>query len=62
VIKTKENQMIVLDDDERSITITDNSGNSITMKNEGIEIVRDGGKIKISDRKIEMNDGGMEVT
>ena len=62
VIKTKANQQIILDDNARTITISDGSGNSVTMNNEGIAIVREQGKITIKDRNISMNDGGMEVT
>jgi len=62
VIKTKANQQIILDDDAKSITLSDGSGNSVTMDQTGIAIVRDKGKIKIKDKNINMNDDGMEVT
>jgi uncharacterized protein involved in type VI secretion and phage assembly len=62
VIRTKGQQQIVLDDDEHSITITDSNGNSVTLDRDGIAIVREQGKIAVSDRLVKVNDGAMEVT
>lgn len=62
VIRTKANQEIVLDDHAHSISISDGSGNSVTMDQQGIAIVRQGGKIMIKDRNITFNTDGMEVT
>jgi uncharacterized protein involved in type VI secretion and phage assembly len=62
VIRTKANQEIVLDDNHHSISISDGSGNSVTMDQDGIAIVRGGGKIMIKDRNIKFNTDGMEVT
>lgn len=62
VIKTKANQQIILDDSKRSIAISDGSGNSVTMDQQGIAIVRQRGKITIKDQSVNINDGGMEVT
>ena len=62
VIQTKARQHIILDNDAGSITIRDASGNSVTMDQQGIAIIRERGKIVIKDRKITFNDDGMEVT
>jgi uncharacterized protein involved in type VI secretion and phage assembly len=62
VIKTKGNQQIVLDDKDHSITITDSNENSVTLDQSGIAIVRGSGKVAITDSKVSMNDGAMEVT
>ena len=62
VILTKGNQRIVLDDKEHSILIRDSNDNSVTLDRSGIAIVRGSGKVAISDGKVSMNDGAMEVT
>jgi uncharacterized protein involved in type VI secretion and phage assembly len=62
VIKTKQDQQIVLDDKDHSIAISDSNGNSVTLDRNGIAIVRGSGKIKIEDSKVSVNDGAMEVT
>lgn len=62
VIRTKGKQQIVIDDDAKSITITDSNGNSVTLGEKGIVLERDQGKIEISNRRIRMNDNAMEVT
>lgn len=62
VIRTPGKQMIILDDNNKSITIKDDSGNSVTMDQKGIAIVREKGSIVIKNKNINMNDNGMEVT
>lgn len=62
VIKTKADQQIVLDDKDHAITITDSNGNSVTLDRKGIAIVRGSGKLSITDGKVTVNDGAMEVT
>lgn len=59
VIKSVDNE-IVLDDDDHAITITAGE-NKITLDRNGIEIVRGSGKIEVSDSKVSVNDGAMEV-
>lgn len=62
VITTPGNQSIVLDDDDNSITITDSNDNRVTLDADGITVQRGGGKLVVSDGKIDANDGAMEVT
>jgi uncharacterized protein involved in type VI secretion and phage assembly len=62
VIKTKGNQRIILDDDQRSITISDTHGNSVTLDGNGIAIIRGNRKVMVSEDKVSVNDGAMEVT
>ena len=64
VIQTpKSNQQIVFDDSDHSITITDFfNKNSVTLDKTGIAIVRGSGKLAITDGKVSVNDGAMEVT
>jgi len=62
VIKTHGGQQIVLDDDERSVTVSDACGNSVTLDRTGIVIVRGSGKIAVTDGTVNVNDGAMEVT
>jgi uncharacterized protein involved in type VI secretion and phage assembly len=62
VIKTKGDQQIILNDDEHSITVSDSSGNKVIMDRDGISIVRGTGTVVVSDGKVDVNDGAMEVT
>ena len=62
VIRTPEDQEIVIDDKDHKITITDWNNNSVTLDANGIAIVRGSGKVAISDGKVSVNDGAMEVT
>jgi uncharacterized protein involved in type VI secretion and phage assembly len=60
VIKTVDNE-IVLDDKDHALTIYAGE-NKITLDRDGIAIVRGSGKVAISDSKVSVNDGAMEVT
>jgi uncharacterized protein involved in type VI secretion and phage assembly len=62
VIKTKGNQQIALDDKDHTITITDSNENRVTLDRNGITIVRGKGKLDLTDGKVSVNDGAMEVT
>lgn len=63
VIKTKDGQEIVLDDDNHKLTIRDTNGNHIILDSTGIELVRSKSRrIKISEETVEVNDKAMEVT
>jgi len=62
VICTPGKQLIVLDNDNHKITISDDSDNSVTIDTQGIAIVRSSKKIAISETKVSVNDGAMEVT
>lgn len=60
-IVTKSGHKILLDDDEETITITDSSKNTITLESSGITLERQGKKVVISDAKVDVNDGSLEV-
>jgi uncharacterized protein involved in type VI secretion and phage assembly len=62
VIRTKEKQEIVIDDDAHSITIRDANENIVKLDRKGILLKRDTGTIEISKKLIKLNDTGMEVT
>ena len=60
-IVTAGSLKILLDDDAGSITITDNSQNTITLDSSGITIERGANKVEISDAEVNVNDGALEV-
>lgn len=62
VICTPGKQQIVLDDDNKTITITDANENSVTLDKNGVAIVRKSKKLAVSESKVSVNDGAMEVT
>jgi uncharacterized protein involved in type VI secretion and phage assembly len=59
-IVTASKHKILLDDDGGKITITDANMNTVTLDSEGITLNR-GKKIVISDSKVSVNDGALEV-
>lgn len=62
VIRTPDQQMLVLDDKNHSITIKDTNGNSATLDKNGITLVRKSKKVAVTESKVSINDGAMEVT
>lgn len=60
-IVTKAKHKILLDDDEGSITITDDNENKITLDSSGITLERGGSKVVISDSEVTVNDSSLEV-
>lgn len=60
-IVTKAGHKILLDDDEQTITITDPNTNTITLESSGITLERQGKKVVISDAKVDVNGGSLEV-
>jgi len=62
VIRTAGKQQLILDDKNHTITITDANHNSVTLDKNGITIVRKSGKIAVTENKVSINDGAMEVT
>jgi len=61
VIVTKSSNKLILDDDQQSITITDNNGNSVTLDTSGITLSRSGQQVVVSDASVSVNDGALEV-
>ncbi len=60
-IVTKSGHKILLDDDRQTITIVDSNNNTITLESSGITLERQGKKVVISDVKVDVNDGSLEV-
>lgn len=60
-IVTKSGHKILLDDDRQTITIADPNNNTITLESSGITLERQGKKVVISDVKVDVNDGSLEV-
>jgi len=52
---------LLLDDDAKTITITDSSKNTVTLSSDGITLERGANKIVVSDSNVSVNDGAMEV-
>jgi uncharacterized protein involved in type VI secretion and phage assembly len=59
-IVTASKHKILLDDDSGRITITDANKNTITLDSKGITLNR-GKTIVVSDSKVSVNDGALEV-
>jgi len=60
-IVTPAGLKILLDDDAKTITITDPNNNTITLTSSGITLERQGKKVVISDANVSVNDGSLEV-
>ncbi len=61
VVVTAAPHMLVLDDDQKSITLTDPNGNTLTLNEAGISLSRGGQQIVLSDTSVSVNDGALEV-
>ena len=61
-IVTKSGHKILLDDDGTTITISDQSNNTVTLSSDGVTIQRGGKKIAVDDTKVNVNEGAWEVT
>lgn len=61
VIVTKSGHKILLDDDGKTITITDAANNKITLASDGITLTRGSNSINVSDSEVNVNDGALEV-
>lgn len=62
VIVTAAPHKIVLDDDQKSITVSDANGNSIVLDSSGIAIKKGSQTIQVSDGSVSVNNGALEVT
>jgi uncharacterized protein involved in type VI secretion and phage assembly len=62
VIVTKSGHTILFDDGETSVTISDANNNKITLTSDGMTLQRGGNSIAISDAKVSVNGGALEVT
>jgi uncharacterized protein involved in type VI secretion and phage assembly len=52
---------ILIDDDAGSMTITDDNQNKVTLESSGITLERGANKVVVSDSKVDVNDGALEV-
>jgi uncharacterized protein involved in type VI secretion and phage assembly len=60
VIVTKEHKLL-LDDDAPSINLSDSSENKVALEASGLTMISGGSKIEISNSKVNVNDGALEV-
>lgn len=61
VLRTKAGHEIVLDDDGGKVTVTDSNDNKVTLDSSGVTVERGGGKLEITDGKVSVNGGALEV-
>jgi uncharacterized protein involved in type VI secretion and phage assembly len=61
VIVTKSGHKILLDDDQTTITISDQNNNTVTLGPDGITLQRGGNQIAIGDAEVNVNQGALEV-
>lgn len=61
VVATPAGHVVVLDDDAKSVTITDAAGAHIVLDSSGIELTNGGQKIKVGSSSVTVNDGALEV-
>lgn len=61
VLTTPSGHVIVLDDDEGSVTVADASGAHIVLSSGGIELAKGGQKVVIGQSSVTINDGALEV-
>jgi uncharacterized protein involved in type VI secretion and phage assembly len=63
VIQTASGHQIVLDDNGSSLTITDATGNSISLGGSGITLqaANGGGCVALTDSEVNVNNGNLEV-
>jgi len=61
VIVTTAAHKLILDDDQKSITITDPNGNTVTLNGSGITLSNGTQQVVVSDVSVSVNDGALEV-
>jgi uncharacterized protein involved in type VI secretion and phage assembly len=61
VIATKAPTELKFDDDQGSLTITDNNGNTVTLDGSGITLSRASATVVVSDSSVSVNDSALEV-
>jgi len=61
-IVTKAGSKVLLDDDGSTITISDDSQNTVTLGSDGISLSRGASSVAVSDSEVNVNDGALEVT
>jgi uncharacterized protein involved in type VI secretion and phage assembly len=61
VIVTVAKQKIEFDDDQGSITLSDNNGNTVTLDSSGINLSNSQSTVLVSSASVSVNDGALEV-
>lgn len=61
-IVTAEGAKLLFDDDAKTVTLTDSNENKVTLSSDGIALERGSKKVLVSDSKVSVNDGALEVT
>ncbi|WNG35770.1 hypothetical protein F0U61_20405 [Archangium violaceum] len=62
LIRTAKGHQILLDDDGESITLTDPHGNTVTLDSAGITLARGNQKIEVTESKVSVDGGALEVS
>jgi uncharacterized protein involved in type VI secretion and phage assembly len=61
-IVTRAGHTVLLDDGSSTITISDASGNRVTLDSSGVTIERGGQKLVVGESSVNVNEGALEVT
>jgi uncharacterized protein involved in type VI secretion and phage assembly len=61
-IVTKSENKILLDDDQGSITVSDQNQNQLSLDASGVSVERGSSSLVVSDSQIDANDGALQVT
>jgi uncharacterized protein involved in type VI secretion and phage assembly len=61
-VVTAGGSKILLDDDARTIILTDSANNKVTLSSDGITLERGLSKVVVSTSSVSVNDGALEVT
>jgi hypothetical protein len=61
VIVTKAPNKLEFDDDQGTITLSDNNGNTVTLESSGINLANGGSTVVVSSSSVSVNDGALEV-
>lgn len=61
VVVTAARHMLIFNDDQQSITLTDPNGNTVLLDAAGITLSKGGQQIVVSEASVSVNDGALEV-
>jgi uncharacterized protein involved in type VI secretion and phage assembly len=61
VIITTQKQKIEFDDDQGSITLSDNNGNTVTLDSSGITLTNSQSTVVVDSTSVSVNNGALEV-
>lgn len=62
VIVTAAKHKLLFDDDQETLTISDQHENKVTLDSDGVGVERGGQKVLVSDASVSLNDSALEVT